>query len=460
MMMNQQRILVQNRHQQQQVGDLFGLCANVKAIKPAPVQAAANPVFKNLGHQLLQSNAAALDARRALSQKSNKQAVSDNELNRSLDTSASSSASRRSNSNSRRTNVLNRQPLGAHFLSPSRRQAQPAPVQVPTELTPCQKVHRACGHACGGVAHETQCLPCLEPECQRNTRANKDDLCNICFTSELGSDPAVKLGCGHIFHAQCVRDLFRHKWSTLRISFEFLSCPACKSPIKSLKQCPQLDADLNKLLKLKEDILALAKKFKAKGKIDMAPVAEAGSEFYNKPDKYVLAKCAFYECNGCKKPFYGGLVDCERDLQLADSTRKEDLRCTGCAIKQIGGGQFNCKKHGHKHITWKCHLCCSEALFRCGNAYFCEPCHRNPWSTPPNDCGGVNCPLGVPHPPASRDAVKSMYPLGCSLCRMERGGANYLGAQGAVEEVKLDDARPKIDAKVAAQYEYFNPLQD
>ena len=252
MMMNQQRILVQNRHQQQQVGDLFGLCANVKAIKPAPVQAAANPVFKNLGHQLLQSNAAALDARRSLSQKSNKQAVSDNELNKSLDTSASSSASRRSNSNSRRTNVINRQPLGAHFLTPSRRQAQLAPPKVPTEITPCQKVHRACGHACGGVAHETQCLPCLEPECQRNTRANKDDLCNICFTSELGSDPAVKLGCGHIFHAQCVRDLFHHKWSTLRISFEFLSCPACKSPIKSLKQCPQLDADLNKLLKLKE----------------------------------------------------------------------------------------------------------------------------------------------------------------------------------------------------------------
>ena len=108
MMMNQQRILVQNRHQQQQVGDLFGLCAKVEAIKPAPVQAAANPVFRNLGHQLLQPNAAASEARRSLSQKSNKQAASDNELNKSLDTSASSNASKRSNSNSRRTNVINR----------------------------------------------------------------------------------------------------------------------------------------------------------------------------------------------------------------------------------------------------------------------------------------------------------------------------------------------------------------
>ena len=42
-----------------------------------------------------------------------------------------------------------------------------------------------------------------------------------------------------------------------------------------------------------------------------------------------------------------------------------------------------------------------------------------------------------------------MYPLGCSLCRMEKGGANYQGAQGIIEEIKLDNSRPKIDPKVA-----------
>ena len=67
-------------------------------------------------------------------------------------------------------------------------------------------------------------------------------------------------------------------------------------------------------MKLKDQILALARKFESKGKIEMGPVSERGSEFYGKPDKYFLAKCAFYDCNTCKKPFYGGLVDCERDL--------------------------------------------------------------------------------------------------------------------------------------------------
>ena len=175
-------------------------------------------------------------------------------LNKSAaETSASSrSGSRRGISNINRPISLrnDRKPLGAYYLKPVKRAAQ----IYTSELTPCKNVHEKCGHKCGGVVQEKTCLPCLEPACQtqNNARANKDDLCNICYTSELGSDPAVKLGCGHIFHAQCVRDLFKHKWSTLRISFDFLACPACKSSINRLNQYPQLQDDLSKLLKLKE----------------------------------------------------------------------------------------------------------------------------------------------------------------------------------------------------------------
>ena len=67
----------------------------------------------------------------------------------------------------------------------------------------------------------------------------------------------------------------------------------------------------------------------------------------------------------------------------------------------------------------------------------------------------MNCPLGVPHPSASRDPLKSMFPLGCSLCRMEKGAANYLGAQrvNVVEEIKLADAvRGQNSDKLAQKY--------
>ena len=72
----------------------------------------------------------------------------------------------------------------------------------------------------------------------------------------------------------------------------------------------------------------MARKFQAKGKIEMGQVVnDEASEFHNNPDKFFLAKCAFYMCNTCQKPFYGGLADCERDLALAEKTRKEDLVC-------------------------------------------------------------------------------------------------------------------------------------
>ena len=73
--------------------------------------------------------------------------------------------------------------------------------------------------------------------------------------------------------------------------------------------------------------------------IDMQPVTDPHSQWYNKSQEYVISKCTFYQCNSCSKPFYGGLIDCERDLsnEMADRKR-EDLICKKCTIKQIGGG--------------------------------------------------------------------------------------------------------------------------
>ena len=57
------------------------------------------------------------------------------------------------------------------------------------------------------------------------------ELCGICYTCELGEEACVKLGCGHVFHANCVDMLMSHRWTTLRISFGYLDCPACKQEI-------------------------------------------------------------------------------------------------------------------------------------------------------------------------------------------------------------------------------------
>ena len=40
---------------------------------------------------------------------------------------------------------------------------------------------------------------------------------------------------------------------------------------------------------------------------------------------------------------------------------------------------------------------------------------------PLSDCLGVNCPLGIPHPPPAYDPRRGgVFPLGCGICRSEK----------------------------------------
>ena len=106
---------------------------------------------------------------------------------------------------------------------------------------------------------------------------------------------------------------------------------------------------------------------------------------------------------------------------MEQNTTKEDLLCRACQLKAFGAGQKTCKKHGDAAIAWKCMFCCSEALYQCGGShFFCEDHHDGyKDQREVEDCKGVNCPLGVPHPPASNNPRMSAFPLGCSICRAE-----------------------------------------
>ena len=86
---------------------------------------------------------------------------------------------------------------------------------------------------------------------------NGDDLCAICYTSELREEPCVKLGCGHTFHSNCVLQLLQHKWNTLKISFAFMACPSCKQDIQ-VEGCTPITEELATLAELRENIKKLA----------------------------------------------------------------------------------------------------------------------------------------------------------------------------------------------------------
>ena len=67
------------------------------------------------------------------------------------------------------------------------------------------------------------------------------------------------MGCGHVFHANCVIELLKHKWTSLRITFAFMSCPSCKAPIKADHVDEILD-EVNKLLDLRSSLQVKAMK--------------------------------------------------------------------------------------------------------------------------------------------------------------------------------------------------------
>ena len=124
-----------------------------------------------------------------------------------------------------------------------------------TEIRPCNH-ELDCGHACGGCKGEAENehLPCLEVECRSGDKATKLDNCQVC-SHALGEEPCLELDCGHIFHAGCIRELLRHRWSTQRITFNFMKCPSCKQDIELSKGLSKpIAAEVGPLLHLKRTI--------------------------------------------------------------------------------------------------------------------------------------------------------------------------------------------------------------
>lgn len=162
---------------------------------------------------------------------------------------------------------------------------------------------------------------------------------------------------------------------------------------------------------------------------DARVTTDVNGEYFGRPQEFANHRCSFYLCHGCDKPYFGGLIDCEQEINAAEQAerRKEDLLCQDCLIKELGVGEQNCEEHGTSFIDWKCMFCCSVAVFKCfGIAYMCNECHDIMNMSLPRrcprtiDCHGVDCPLGIPHPPAATNLdfkQGGAFPLGCSLCR-------------------------------------------
>ena len=137
-----------------------------------------------------------------------------------------------------------------------------------------------------------------------------EELCAICYTSELREEPCVRLGCGHVFHSNCVLQLLQHKWNTLKISFAFMACPTCKQEIKETT-CPEINAEIARLSQLRDNLEEMALEVAENQGLHLSErLTTAGDPFEGDLKGLALHSCAFYECHDCQKPYFGGMIDC------------------------------------------------------------------------------------------------------------------------------------------------------
>ena len=122
----------------------------------------------------------------------------------------------------------------------------------------------------------------------------------------------MELDCGHIFHAGCIRELLRHRWSTQRITFNFMKCPSCQHDMDGSDTVPEIRQEIAEMRILKRRLGKDAlKELKQDNMLDNNKrLNDPTDRFYQKPLEYALHISEFYECQRCHCPFFGGYVDC------------------------------------------------------------------------------------------------------------------------------------------------------
>eukprot|EP01052_Picozoa_sp_SAG31_P018940 SAG31_NODE_1361_length_8631_cov_3.401899_5_plen_779_part_00 len=323
-----------------------------------------------------------------------------------------------------------------------------------------------CGHLSNGVKSDK--LPCLEPACaqlRNDGSATADDWCMICYVAPLRAAPSIMLGCGHVFHAECMQERISIGRPGPRLSFNFLDCPACniridvdRTPFLAAQITPHLrtEAHVKKkaLQRWKEtgrracqvchrEVSASSSGYKQQccdSKECQAALKEPSRRSSATVNKNTDAKVValamrrfnYYPCSRCDSVFFGGEAECgDRPLALGDVGPNEgedqqaeeqqqfdadELVCGACSST----GESKCSVHGVEFVEYKCRFCCKRgnvATFFCGGStHFCSECHKKGWGATAQPCDPESCMFNGDHPPGAVNG-KDEFSLGCGLCR-------------------------------------------
>lgn len=263
-------------------------------------------------------------------------------------------------------------------------------------------------------------------------------VCSICLDDN--AEGLLQLtSCRHHAHATCLEQQLKSRWPGNKISFGYLSCPECRSPL----QHNALTDSLASHLKLKSIVENLCLQQADADGIGENDVTQLKAQDRGTYVDQCMSTFACFLCSKCSEPFCGGRLDCAQD----DAIDVSALKCPSCLFASVETGtglkdeesstkissdvdesvwRGKCVGHGYKYAIYKCDSCCAVATWDCRSNHYCERCHNMAYSAKDFPCPGKDCcPLGIEHPPnkpAVHGAVDNGFVIGCSLCFL--GGEN------------------------------------
>jgi hypothetical protein len=217
--------------------------------------------------------------------------------------------------------------------------------------------------------HQTMADSAVVPVAPSRFQDTSTD-CAICL-SPLDEEEVVELACGHRWHFECLKEQLEHAQPNhaKRLLFSGCQCAKCGA----FCDHPALQHLTRKTDALRERVDAMIAEQLENDAPDVwkRQASLSASHATTLVDE-ARRKYAFYQCNSCNEPYFGGTIECadQEEGELAP----QDRLCVGCAPQP----QTHCENltQHRGHLVWKCRYCCRDANYVCyGTVHFCSSCH-------------------------------------------------------------------------------------
>lgn len=240
----------------------------------------------------------------------------------------------------------------------------------------------------GGISFRdtsTECAICLGPLYNDSQTWNNEG-CG----AGVSTMTTIELGCGHVWHLECIRQQLQHAQPTPAQRLLFSGCRCAKCGVFCDHEAlHDLTRTTDVFRSQVDDLIAEQLQIDFPDVWRHASAASCTNRHENIDDdnnsknnrssalealmEEGRRKYAFYLCGHCHQPYFGGTVECaEQDHR--EQTSSEDRLCPGCST--ASHRQCRDPTDHRSSLVWKCRYCCSIATFVCyGTVHFCSACH-------------------------------------------------------------------------------------